>query len=136
MWNLHRSRATPQVRPVALARTVHSVGRPKSYAVSRWPVKRPSLTLGRLGWRRCANLRISVASVHEPVSMNQSHHDHHHDHGHRDNVNARRPIHRDWRAWVIVVVLLAAMASYVLTDGEVLRPIGLARQPAPAAPSK
>jgi type II secretory pathway component PulL len=63
--------------------------------------------------------------------MNQSHQDHHHGH-----VKPRRPIHKDWRVWVAVVLILAAMVSYVLTNDEVLRPAGPAGQPVPEAPAK
>jgi hypothetical protein len=61
--------------------------------------------------------------------MNQERHDppghhagHHSDHHHEDK--ARWQYHKDWRVWVAVVVILVAMATYVLTNGEVLRPGG------------
>jgi hypothetical protein len=70
--------------------------------------------------------------------MNQAHHDppghhagHHSDHHHEAN-SPRRQYHKDWRLWVAVVVILAAMATYVLTNGEVLRPVG--RGPAEQVP--
>ncbi len=60
--------------------------------------------------------------------MNQQHHDHpghraghHTDHQHADKPG--RQYHKDWRVWTVLVVILAAMATYVLTNGEVLRPV-------------
>jgi hypothetical protein len=37
--------------------------------------------------------------------------------------------------WVAVVVILAAMATYVLTNGEVLRPAPPPQEAAPATPT-
>jgi hypothetical protein len=49
-------------------------------------------------------------------------HPHHHDHsGHHHQDKPPRQFHKDWRVWVVVVVILAAMAIYVLTNGEVIR---------------
>ncbi len=70
--------------------------------------------------------------------MNQ-HHDnsghHHHDHGHQQQQKPGRQYHKDWRVWLAVVVILAAMGIYVLTNGEVLRPVPPPQPPAqvPAA---
>ena len=63
--------------------------------------------------------------------MNKEHsHPHVHDHHHGP---LWKRLHRDWRAWVVVLIMLAAMAAYVLSDNEALRPGGGARQPVPAA---
>ena len=62
--------------------------------------------------------------------MNQSH-----DAQHR-HLQERRPIHKDWRVWTAVILILAAMASYVLTNDEVLRPAQPAPQGAPSGPSR
>jgi hypothetical protein len=59
-----------------------------------------------------------------------SEHNHHHDQ-HPGPLWKR--LHRDWRAWVVVLLMLAAMAAYVLSDNEALRPGGGARPPMPAA---
>ena len=56
---------------------------------------------------------------------------HNYDHRHGP---AWKRLHRDWRAWVVVLLMLAAMAIYVLSDNEALRPGGGTRQPMPAAP--
>ena len=58
--------------------------------------------------------------------------EHKHDHGHYHGPAWKR-LHRDWRAWTVVLVMLAAMAAYVVSDDEALRPGGGA-QPAPPAP--
>jgi len=61
-------------------------------------------------------------------------HPHHHDHsGHHHEEKPRRQYHKDWRVWVAVVVILAAMATYVLTNGEVLRPALPPQESVPAA---
>ncbi len=71
--------------------------------------------------------------------MNQ-HHDHpgHHHHNHEGHHHEEKPgrqFHKDWRVWLAVVVILAALGIYVLTNGEVLRPAPPPQPPAqvPAA---
>ena len=58
--------------------------------------------------------------------------EHKHDHGHYHGPAWKR-LHRDWRAWIVVLLMLAAMAAYVVSDNEVLRPGGRVR-PAPPVP--
>jgi hypothetical protein len=58
-----------------------------------------------------------------------------HDEQHK-HPQTRRPFHRDWRVWVGVVLILVALASYVLTNQEVLWPAAPVPQPAPAAVGK
>jgi len=67
--------------------------------------------------------------------MNQHNHkhDHHGDHhssGHRKN----QGLHKDWRLWVAVVLMLGAMAMYVLSDDESIQPGGEVAPPVDAAP--
>ncbi len=62
--------------------------------------------------------------------MNQAHDEQHKHHP------PRRPFHRDWRVWVGVVLILGALASYVLTNDEVLRPAAPVPQTAPVAAGK
>ncbi|HET6326933.1 MAG TPA: hypothetical protein VFG04_19800 [Planctomycetaceae bacterium] len=62
--------------------------------------------------------------------MNQAHHDHpgHHAGHHTDHQHENKPgkqYHKDWRVWVALVVILAAMATYVITNGEVIRPVSV-----------
>jgi hypothetical protein len=37
-------------------------------------------------------------------------------------------IHKDWRAWTAVVLMLGAMVVYVLSDDEALQPGGVSEQ--------
>jgi hypothetical protein len=65
--------------------------------------------------------------------MNQHQHPHDHSHAHHQEKPGRQ-FHKDWRVWVGVIVMLVALASYILTFDERFRP---APAPAPetAAPS-
>jgi hypothetical protein len=66
--------------------------------------------------------------------MNHAGKDHHA--SHHAHEKPRRQFHKDWRVWTIVIVLLAAMAIYVVTNDEVLRPGPGPQQPVPGAPAK
>lgn len=49
-------------------------------------------------------------------------HDHDkHDHSHAP---ARKGVHKDWRVWVIVGLMLLGMLIYILTLDESLQPVG------------
>jgi hypothetical protein len=63
-------------------------------------------------------------------------HDHKHDHKHHEeHRSSRKPLHHDWRAWVVVVLMLAAMAIYVMSQDESIVPgSGKVQQEVPAAP--
>jgi hypothetical protein len=53
-----------------------------------------------------------------------------HAHGH----TWKRRLHRDWRLWVVVALMLAAMFAYVMSDDESLQfGGGPPQQPVPAA---
>ena len=43
-----------------------------------------------------------------------------------------RHAHRDWRVWLVVVLMLAMILVYVMTDNLSLRPGKRATQPTPA----
>jgi hypothetical protein len=68
----------------------------------------------------------------------------HHDHGkqHHGQQHHPRPasknkaIHKDWRVWTVIALMLGAMLMYVLSDDESLQPDGEAgpAMPAEAAP--
>ena len=67
---------------------------------------------------------------------------HHHPHESREEEHFRRKIdlsglHRDWRTWLVVGLMLAAIGVYVLTLDEAVQPSGAAPtgQPAAAAPA-
>jgi hypothetical protein len=55
----------------------------------------------------------------------------------RDHLHARRHFwrhaHRDWRVWIAVMLMLAAILVYVVTDSLSLRPGRRAIQPTPEA---
>ena len=57
--------------------------------------------------------------------------EHKHDHGHHHSPAWKR-LHRDWRAWAVVLLMLAAMAAYVVSDDEALCRWRV-QQPMPAA---
>lgn len=40
------------------------------------------------------------------------------------HAQAKREVHKDWRLWVAVGLMLAAMAGYVITMDESLQPEG------------
>jgi hypothetical protein len=55
----------------------------------------------------------------------------------RDHAHPRhrfwKRAHRDWRVWVAVMLMLALILVYVMTDNLSLRPGQRASQPTPAA---
>lgn len=59
-------------------------------------------------------------------SMNK--HDHA-GHKHPHSGHAKKPIHHDWRAWVVVGLMLLGMVVYVLSLDESLVPGGPAAAP-------
>ena len=68
---------------------------------------------------------------------------HHGNHQQYEHEQAkRRALHKDWRAWVVVLVMLGAMLGYVLTLNEAESPVkepgprgtNSAPGPMPAAP--
>jgi hypothetical protein len=69
-----------------------------------------------------------MTSSHTPTHEGEHHHNHRRHHG-----PAWKRLHRDWRTWVVVALMLLAIAAYVLSDNESLRPGGRVRQPMPAA---
>jgi hypothetical protein len=62
--------------------------------------------------------------------MNDDRHNHG---GHHHEDKPRRQYHKDWRVWVAVLAMLAALATYVLTNDETLRPAP-SQPSAPVAP--
>ncbi len=58
-----------------------------------------------------------------------SHHNHGQGHGHDKKGHAKhgtkkRPLHRDWRLWVAVVLMLFSMFIYIITMDESMVPGG------------
>ena len=45
-------------------------------------------------------------------------------HGKPTHAKSKREVHKDWRLWVAVGLMLAAMIGYVLTMDESLQPGG------------
>jgi len=68
---------------------------------------------------------MNMKHDHSSSSEHKRHHDH--------PGPLWKRLHRDWRAWVVVLLMLAAMAAYVLSDSESLQPGGKTQQPMPAA---
>jgi hypothetical protein len=63
--------------------------------------------------------------------MNQHDHDKHH-HG-QHHGKKKSGLHKDWRVWVVGLMLIA-MLIYVLTDDESIQPGGGDAAPIEAAP--
>jgi hypothetical protein len=63
-------------------------------------------------------------------------HDHKHsDHEHHGNEPPRkRPIHHNWWFWAAIVLMLAAMVTYVMTDYEAVGPGGKGQEVPAVAP--
>ena len=67
--------------------------------------------------------------------MNKEHnHQHGHDHHDHQHGPAWKRLHRDWRVWAAVGLMLAAMLAYVVSQDESLRPGGAGPKPTAAAP--
>lgn len=62
--------------------------------------------------------------------MNQHQKKHHPEHAH----NSRSAPHKDWRLWVAVGLMLAAMLGYILSMDEEIQPDGAVQPQVPAAP--
>ncbi len=68
--------------------------------------------------------------THEHNHTQNHGHEHHHEHGH---VSKKR-LHKDWRLWTAIVLMLAAMFAYVMSDDESLQVGGgKPQEPVPAA---
>ena len=66
---------------------------------------------------------------HHPNHPKHTQHDHEH-----GEPSKRRPLHRDWRVWTGVVLMLAAMGIYLMSLDEALQPSGPPVKSMPAAP--
>ena len=62
--------------------------------------------------------------------MNKHAHDHH-DHHHGNH--SKKGLHKDWRAWLVVLLMLGAMAIYIFSDDEAIQPGGKLNERVPAA---
>jgi hypothetical protein len=62
---------------------------------------------------------------------NHGNHHGHHDHGHAQHKSGGG-LHKDWRAWTVVILMLVAMAAYILSDDLGLTPSGSQEEPMPA----
>jgi len=60
--------------------------------------------------------------------------EHKHPHNHQHEQGKKRPIHHDWRLWVVVLLAVAGMVMYSLSDDEALQPGGKEQPAMPAAP--
>ena len=56
---------------------------------------------------------------------------HHESHGTHSSKSGG--LHKDWRTWTVVILMLAAMAIYVLSQDEAIEPGGQTEEPVPAA---
>ena len=53
-------------------------------------------------------------------------------HGH-SHPNSRKGFHKDWRTWVVVLLMLTGIAVYVATFDESLRPVEAPQEGVPTA---
>jgi hypothetical protein len=70
-------------------------------------------------------------------SHDHHHHEHaHHGHNHAGEHHKPKGLHKDWRAWLVVGLMLAAMLAYIFSMDESLGPGGapVEKMPADAAP--
>ncbi|MEO8270077.1 MAG: hypothetical protein ABI557_10165 [Aureliella sp.] len=67
-------------------------------------------------------------SKHNPSTHGN---DHHHAAGHA--AKSKKLIHHDWRFWTAIVLMLLAMAGYVLSLNESVRPVGVDEPQVPMA---
>jgi hypothetical protein len=59
-----------------------------------------------------------TVSIH-PTCEAMTHHDHgHHDHQHHTQHPKNKPLHKDWRSWLVVGLMLAAILMYVWSNDE------------------
>jgi hypothetical protein len=60
------------------------------------------------------------------MSENKRSHRHHGEHDHNSDYQAQRPYwtraHRDWKFWVALSLMLAAMVIYVMSEDLAFRP--------------
>lgn len=54
--------------------------------------------------------------------MSKHQRDHHHGGERHQAAAQRRGLHKDWRVWVGVILMLAAMGAYVFTMDESIQP--------------
>jgi hypothetical protein len=74
------------------------------------------------------------------MSENKRSHRHHGEQDHNHVHQGQRPYwkraHHDWKFWVALFLMLAAMIIYVMSDDLALRPHRQAQQPLPGAVGK
>jgi hypothetical protein len=58
---------------------------------------------------------------------------HHQQSGHEHQHKPKQGVHRDWRLWVGVLVMLGAMFAYVFSEDEALQPAEPLGEQVPAA---
>jgi hypothetical protein len=49
---------------------------------------------------------------------------HHSNHPRHHQSEKKKGLQRDWRMWTVVILMLVAIAAYVLSDNEALGPSG------------
>jgi hypothetical protein len=70
--------------------------------------------------------------THHADHPQHANHANHANHGQQQKDAERKALHKDWRTWAVVILMLIAMATYVLTMDESDVP---GSQPQPAAAS-
>ena len=60
--------------------------------------------------------------THSKHSQHSHHSAHHSHHAHSEKKEPRKGLHKDWRAWLALGLMLAAMGIYVLTLDDAVQP--------------
>jgi hypothetical protein len=86
----------------------------------------PGLRTGRHGTTN-HHLDPTPITKHPVRTMTEHDHPHGHKHGHHghgepQHQKTNKGLHKDWRSWLVVGLMLAAMLAYVLTMDESLQP--------------
>ncbi len=73
--------------------------------------------------------------AHNHQHTREEHEKEHSPHGHNGGTGIPywKRMHRDWRFWTALLLMLAAMAAYLLSGNEALRPNGTLHSAVPAA---
>jgi hypothetical protein len=91
--------------------------------------------MGKTGFFEPARVCICFShGNHDSIQVMPSHHHSHHqdEEKHWLNKILQPGLHKDWRTWVVIGLMMAAISIYVLTLDESVQPVPAPQQGAPA----